>query len=204
MARKSLRSQLYRAARDLGNVEAAERGPASYGKRVIRRGSTEGRTAHSGAGCAGSGCGADAEQGPLPRSGAWYVLARRVRWREHRGSDGGGSQSGIEPGPAAAVIYDITFPGFDHQHPTTDLTVGRGMAERGLPEELLPVSSCEGRPVVVADGTATTATVVGVSVGRRLRGWRSSIEPETTDDAYDCSSSAAMPTSSSLTRRCTR
>jgi hypothetical protein len=27
MARKSLRSQLYRAARDLGNVEAAEKGP---------------------------------------------------------------------------------------------------------------------------------------------------------------------------------
>jgi hypothetical protein len=35
--RKSLRSQLYRAARDLGNVEAAEKGPASYGKRVVRR-----------------------------------------------------------------------------------------------------------------------------------------------------------------------
>jgi hypothetical protein len=37
MARKSLRSQLYRAARDLGNVEAAEKGPTSYGKRVARR-----------------------------------------------------------------------------------------------------------------------------------------------------------------------
>jgi hypothetical protein len=35
--RKSLRSQLYRAARDLGNIEAAERGPASYGRRVVRR-----------------------------------------------------------------------------------------------------------------------------------------------------------------------
>ena len=35
--RKSLRSQLYRAARDLGNVEAAEKGPGSYGKRVVRR-----------------------------------------------------------------------------------------------------------------------------------------------------------------------
>ena len=35
--RKSLRSQLYRAARDLGNVEAAEKGPASYGRRVVRR-----------------------------------------------------------------------------------------------------------------------------------------------------------------------
>jgi hypothetical protein len=35
--RKSLRGQLYRAARDLGNIEAAEKGPASYGKRVVRR-----------------------------------------------------------------------------------------------------------------------------------------------------------------------
>jgi hypothetical protein len=35
--RKSLRSQLYRAARDLGNVEAASKGPGSYGKRVVRR-----------------------------------------------------------------------------------------------------------------------------------------------------------------------
>jgi hypothetical protein len=34
---KSLRSQLYRAARDLGNVDAAEKGPASYGKRMVRR-----------------------------------------------------------------------------------------------------------------------------------------------------------------------
>jgi hypothetical protein len=32
-----LRSQLYRAARDLGNIEAAEKGPTSYGKRVVRR-----------------------------------------------------------------------------------------------------------------------------------------------------------------------
>jgi hypothetical protein len=38
MARhKSLRSQLYRAARDLGNVQAARRDPTDYGKRVIRR-----------------------------------------------------------------------------------------------------------------------------------------------------------------------
>jgi hypothetical protein len=38
MARpKSLRSQLYRAARDLGNIQAAEKGPTSYGKRVVRR-----------------------------------------------------------------------------------------------------------------------------------------------------------------------
>jgi hypothetical protein len=35
--RKSLRSQLYRAARDVGNVAAAERGPDSYGRRVVRR-----------------------------------------------------------------------------------------------------------------------------------------------------------------------
>lgn len=35
--RKSLRSQLYRAARDLGNIEAAEKGPTAYGKRVVRR-----------------------------------------------------------------------------------------------------------------------------------------------------------------------
>lgn len=35
--RSSLRSQLYRAARDLGNVQAAERGPTSYAKRVARR-----------------------------------------------------------------------------------------------------------------------------------------------------------------------
>jgi hypothetical protein len=35
--RKSLRSQLYRSARDLGNVQAARGGPASYGKRVVRR-----------------------------------------------------------------------------------------------------------------------------------------------------------------------
>lgn len=35
--RRSLRSQLYRAARDLGNIEAAEQGPAAYGRRVARR-----------------------------------------------------------------------------------------------------------------------------------------------------------------------
>ncbi len=35
--RKSLRSQLYRAARDLGNVEAASKGPGAYGKRIVRR-----------------------------------------------------------------------------------------------------------------------------------------------------------------------
>lgn len=35
--RKALRSQLYRAARDLGNVQAARGDPASYGKRVVSR-----------------------------------------------------------------------------------------------------------------------------------------------------------------------
>jgi hypothetical protein len=35
--RKSLRSQLYRAARDLGNVQAARQGPTAYGKRIVRR-----------------------------------------------------------------------------------------------------------------------------------------------------------------------
>jgi hypothetical protein len=35
--RKSLRSQLYRRARDLGNLEAAEKGPAAVGKRYVRR-----------------------------------------------------------------------------------------------------------------------------------------------------------------------
>jgi hypothetical protein len=35
--RKLLRSQLYRAGRDMGNVEAAEKGPGPYEKRVLRR-----------------------------------------------------------------------------------------------------------------------------------------------------------------------
>jgi len=35
--RKSLRSQLYRAARDLGNIEAGSQGPGAFGKRVVRR-----------------------------------------------------------------------------------------------------------------------------------------------------------------------
>lgn len=34
---KGLRGQLYRAARDLGNVQAAGRGPTAYAKRVVRR-----------------------------------------------------------------------------------------------------------------------------------------------------------------------
>jgi hypothetical protein len=33
----SLRSQLYRMARDMGNVQAAEKGPTSFAKRVARR-----------------------------------------------------------------------------------------------------------------------------------------------------------------------
>jgi hypothetical protein len=38
MARKkSARSQLYRAARDLGNIEAASNGPTAFGKRYARR-----------------------------------------------------------------------------------------------------------------------------------------------------------------------
>lgn len=32
-----LRSQTYRVARDLGNVQAASKGPTSYAKRVARR-----------------------------------------------------------------------------------------------------------------------------------------------------------------------
>ena len=35
--RRSLRSQLYRAARDLGNVQAAARGPGPAARRVLRR-----------------------------------------------------------------------------------------------------------------------------------------------------------------------
>lgn len=35
--RRSMRSQLYRAARDLGDIEAASRGPGALGRRVVRR-----------------------------------------------------------------------------------------------------------------------------------------------------------------------
>lgn len=35
--RRSLRSQLYREARILGNVEAAAHGPSAYGRRYARR-----------------------------------------------------------------------------------------------------------------------------------------------------------------------
>jgi hypothetical protein len=47
--RSSLRSELYRAARDLGNVQAAEKGPTSYAKRLARRKiyrTTNGMTRH--------------------------------------------------------------------------------------------------------------------------------------------------------------
>ncbi|MGA3148795.1 MAG: hypothetical protein ABSF33_15175 [Acidimicrobiales bacterium] len=47
--RSSLRSQLYRTARDLGNLQAAEKGPTSYAKRVARRKvyrTTNGMTQH--------------------------------------------------------------------------------------------------------------------------------------------------------------
>jgi hypothetical protein len=45
----SLRSQLYRAARDVGNLEAASKGPGSYAKRVVRQKvyrTTNGMTRH--------------------------------------------------------------------------------------------------------------------------------------------------------------
>jgi len=35
--RVSLRSELYRAARELGDVQSATRGPGAYAKRVARR-----------------------------------------------------------------------------------------------------------------------------------------------------------------------
>lgn len=35
--RKSLRSQLYRAARDLGDAQAAGKGPAGFGRRQLRK-----------------------------------------------------------------------------------------------------------------------------------------------------------------------
>ncbi len=35
--RRSLRSQLYRDARIMGNVDALAKGPAAYGKRYARR-----------------------------------------------------------------------------------------------------------------------------------------------------------------------
>jgi hypothetical protein len=37
MSGRSLRSWLYRAARDLGDVQAAAKGPAAYGRRVARK-----------------------------------------------------------------------------------------------------------------------------------------------------------------------
>lgn len=35
--RKSIRSQMYRAARIMGDIEAAANGPSAFGKRVVRR-----------------------------------------------------------------------------------------------------------------------------------------------------------------------
>ena len=35
--RRRLRSQLYRQARILGDLEAASHGPSAYGRRVVRR-----------------------------------------------------------------------------------------------------------------------------------------------------------------------
>ena len=35
--KKSLRSQLYRAARDLGDMQAAAKGPGAYATRRVRR-----------------------------------------------------------------------------------------------------------------------------------------------------------------------
>ena len=35
--RRTTRSQLYRMARDLGDLQAARRGPSAYSKRVVRR-----------------------------------------------------------------------------------------------------------------------------------------------------------------------
>jgi len=35
--RRSLRSQLYRTARILGDLDAASRGPSAYGRRVVRK-----------------------------------------------------------------------------------------------------------------------------------------------------------------------
>jgi hypothetical protein len=50
-----MRRQSYRLARDLGNVQAASRGPASYSKRVLRR-NVYRSTSGSGACCEDSGC----------------------------------------------------------------------------------------------------------------------------------------------------
>lgn len=49
MRTTKLRSQTYRLARDIGNVQAASKGPTSYAKRVARRKvyrTTNGMTRH--------------------------------------------------------------------------------------------------------------------------------------------------------------
>jgi len=35
--RRSLRSEMYRTARIMGDVQAAQKGPTAYGKRVMRK-----------------------------------------------------------------------------------------------------------------------------------------------------------------------
>jgi hypothetical protein len=35
--RKTLRGELYRAARDMGNLQAAAKGPGPYARRIVRR-----------------------------------------------------------------------------------------------------------------------------------------------------------------------
>jgi hypothetical protein len=35
--RRSLRSEMYRTARIMGDIDAAKRGPSAYGKRVLRK-----------------------------------------------------------------------------------------------------------------------------------------------------------------------
>ncbi len=35
--RRSIRSEMYRTARIMGDVEAAQKGPTAYGKRVMRK-----------------------------------------------------------------------------------------------------------------------------------------------------------------------
>jgi len=51
---KSLRSQLYRAARDLDDVQAARKGPSGIGHRVVRREGLPFREPPAGAGSCGS------------------------------------------------------------------------------------------------------------------------------------------------------
>jgi hypothetical protein len=54
--RKSARSQLYRAARDLGDLQAIEKGPTAYGRRLVRKKAYAKPTGCSGTCCGTSGC----------------------------------------------------------------------------------------------------------------------------------------------------